>query len=67
MAPGIRRRHIDQLRPTAIEPTDVRGVAPDTVEASEAEVVSLTPAAIQQSAPPNIGGTVPEIPFCTET
>ena len=54
-------RHIDQLRLTAVEPTDVRGVAPDTVAVGEAEVVSLPPVATQQSAPPNIVGTVPEI------
>ena len=54
VAPGIVwRQQIDQLRPTAVEPTDVQGVAPDTVEASEAEVVSPPPVAIQQSAPPN--------------
>ena len=58
----IWRRHIDQLRLTAVEPTNERGVAPDTVEASEGEVVSPPPAAIQQSAPPNIVGTVPEKP-----
>ena len=67
VAPGIVwRRHIDQLRPTAVEPTDVQGVWPDTVEASEAEVVSPPPVAIQQSAPPNIVGTVPEIPVADQ-
>ena len=35
--PGIIwRRHIDQLRPTAVQPTDVRRVAPDTVAVGEA-------------------------------
>ena len=53
MAPGIIwRRHIDQLKPTAVEP--------DTVEVSQPEVVSLPPAPIQQSAPPDGIGTVPE-------
>ena len=57
VAPGIVwRRHIDQLRPTAVEPTDVQGVVPDTVEASEAEVASPPLVAIQQGAPPNIVG-----------
>ena len=51
---------------TAVEPTDVRGVAPDTVEVSEAEVVSLPPVAIQQSVPPNIVGMVPEIPMANQ-
>ena len=62
----IWRRHIDQLRPTAVKPTDVRGVAPDTVEVSGAEEVSLPPVAIQQSAPPNVVGTVPEIPVADQ-
>ena len=63
MAPGIVwHRHINQLRPTAAEPTDVQGIAPDMVKGSEAEVVSPSPVAIQQSAPPNIVATVPEIP-----
>ena len=35
---------------------------PDTIAVGEAEVVSLPPVATQQSAPPNIVGTVPEIP-----
>ena len=46
--------------------TDVRGVAPDTVVVGEAEVVSLPPVATQQSAPPNIVGTVPEIPVADQ-
>ena len=65
----IWRRHIDQLRPTAVEPTDVRGVAPDIVVdtvAVGAEVVSLPPVATQQSAPPNIVGTVPKIPVADQ-
>ena len=40
-------RHIGQLRPTASEPTNVRGIAPDTVEVSEEEVVSLPQVAVQ--------------------
>ena len=40
VAPGIVwRRHIDQLRPTAVEPTDAQGVAPETVEASEGLII----------------------------
>ena len=67
VAPGIIwRRHIDQLRPTAVEATDVRGVAPDTVAVGEAGVVSLPPVATQQSAPSNIVGTVPEIPVADQ-
>ena len=70
MARGIIwRRHIDQLRPTADEPTDVRGVAPDIVVdtvAVGAEVVSLPSVATQQSAPPNIVGTVPKIPVADQ-
>ena len=67
VAPGIVwRRHIDQLRPTAVEPTDAQGVAPETVEASEAEVVSPPLVAIQQSAPPDIVGTVPDMPVADQ-
>ena len=67
VAPGIVwRRHIDQLKPTAVEPTDVQGVAPDTVEASEAEMVSPPTVAIQQSAPTNIVRTVPELPVADQ-
>ena len=67
VAPGIVwRRHIDQLRPTGIEPTDAQGVAPETIEASEAEVVSPPLVAIQQSAPPDIVGTVPEMPVADQ-
>ena len=63
VTPGIIwRRHMDQLGPTAVEPTDVQGVEPDTVAVGEAEVVSLPPVATQKSAPPNIVGTVPQIP-----
>ena len=59
VAPGIIwRRHIDQLRPTAVEP--------DIVEFSQPEVVSLPPAPIQQSAPPNVVGTVPENPVADQ-
>ena len=39
---------------------------PDTVEASEAEVVSPPLVAIQQDAPPNIVGTVPKIPVADQ-
>ena len=67
VAPGIVWcRHIDQLRLTAVEPTDAQGVAPETVEASEAEVVSPPLVAIQQSAPPDIVGTVPEMPVADQ-
>ena len=59
VAPGIIwRRHIDQLRPTAVEP--------DTVEANEPEVISLPPVPIQQSAPPNVVGTIPEMPMADQ-
>ena len=59
MAPGIIwRRHIDQLRPTAVEPETEPGI----VEVSQPEVVSLPPAPIQRSAPPSVVGKVPENP-----
>ena len=59
VAPGIIwRRHIDQLKPTAAEP--------DTVEVRQPEVVSLPPAPIQQSAPPDVVGTVPEDPVADQ-
>ena len=59
VAPGIIwRRHIDQLRPTAVEP--------DTVEVSEPEVISLPPVPTQQSAPTNVVGTIPEIPMADQ-
>ena len=59
VAPGIIwRRHIDQLKPTAVEP--------DTVEVSQPEVVSLPPAPIQQSAPPDVVGTVVETPVADQ-
>ncbi|XP_068671438.1 uncharacterized protein [Montipora foliosa] len=58
VAPGIIcRRHIDQLKPTAVEVTDT-----DTVEVSQPKVASVPPAPIQLSTPPNVTGTVPEIP-----
>ena len=62
VAPGIIwRRHIDQLKPTAVEhPVEVTDT--DTVEVSQPEVASTPPAPIQPSAPPNVVGTVPEIP-----
>ncbi|XP_068745493.1 uncharacterized protein [Montipora capricornis] len=57
VAPGIIwRRHIDQLKPTAVEATDT-----DTVEVSQPQVASA-PAPIQLSTPPNVNGTVPETP-----
>ena len=65
VAPGIIwRRHIDQLRPTAVEPTDVREVAPDTVAVREAIAVGqpTTSSKPTECTPPNIVGTVPEIP-----
>ena len=53
VAPGITwRRHIDQLQPTRVEP--------NTVEISLPEVVDVPPAQTQQSAPPDVVGTVPE-------
>ena len=58
VAPGIIwRRHIDQLKPTGVEVTDT-----DTVEISQPKVASTPPAPIQLSTPPNVIGTVPEIP-----
>ena len=58
VAPAIIcRRHIDQLKPTAVEVTDT-----DTVEVSQPKVASVPPAPIQLSTPPNVTGTVPEIP-----
>ena len=63
VAPGIIwRRHIGQLRPTAVEPE----IEPDLVEVSQPEVVSLQPAQIKQSAPPNVVGTVPENPMADQ-
>ena len=62
VAPGfIWRRHIDQLKPTAVEHT-VEVTDTDAVEVSRPEVASTPPAPIQLSAPPNLAGTVPEIP-----
>lgn len=46
-------RHIDQLRLTA--------VGPHTVEVSPSEVVGLPLVLFQQSAPPNVVGTIPEV------
>ena len=58
MAPGIIwRRHIDQLKSTAVKVTDT-----DTVEASQPKVACTSPAPIQLSTPPNVTGTDPEIP-----
>ena len=62
MAPGtIWRRPIDQLKPKAVDHT-VEVTDTDTVEVSQPEVASTPPAPIQLSAPPNVAGTVPEIP-----
>ena len=59
MAPGIIwRQHIDQLKPTAVEP--------DTVEVSQPEVVSLPPVPIQQSARLVVVGIVPENPVADQ-
>ena len=52
----IWRRHIEQLKPTAVEVTDA-----DTVEASQPKVACTPSAPIQLSTPPNVTGTVPEI------
>ena len=66
VAPGIIwRRHIDQLKPTAAEHT-VEVTDTDTVEVSQPEVASTPPAPIQLSAPPNLVGTVPEIPVADQ-
>ena len=66
VAPGIIwRRHIDQLKPTAVEHT-VEVTDTDTVEVSQPEVASTPPAPIQLSAPPNLAGTVPEIPVADQ-
>ena len=66
VAPGIIwRRHIDQLKPTAVEHT-VEVTDTDTVEVSQPEVASTPPAPIQRSAPPNLAGTVPEIPVADQ-
>ena len=46
----------------AVEPT-VEVTDTDTVELSQPEVASTPPAPIQLSAPPNVVGTVPEIPM----
>ena len=36
-------------------------VGPQTVEVSKLDMVSLPPVPIQQSAPPNVAGTIPEM------
>ena len=62
VAPGtIWRRPIDQLKPTAVDHT-LEVTDTDTVEVSQPEVATTPPAPIQLSAPPNVVGTVPEIP-----
>ena len=66
LAPGIIwRRHIDQLKPTAVEHT-IEVTDTDTVEVSQPEVASTPPAPIQLSAPLNVVGTVPEIPVADQ-
>ena len=66
VAPGIIwRRHIDQLKPTEVEHTvEVTDTA--TVEVSQPDVARTPPAPIQLSAPPNVVGTVPEIPVADQ-
>ncbi|XP_015778003.1 PREDICTED: uncharacterized protein K02A2.6-like [Acropora digitifera] len=49
----IWRRHIDQLKPTAVEVTDT-----DTVEASQPKVAYTPSSPIQLSTPTNVTGTV---------
>ena len=62
VAPGIVwRRHIDQLKSTAIEHT-VEVTDTNAAEVSQPQVASIPPAPIQLNAPPNVVGTVPEIP-----
>ena len=52
VAPGIIwRRHIDQLKPTAVDHT-VEVTDTDTIEVSQPEVASTPPAPIQLSAHP---------------
>ena len=66
VAPGIIWRwDIHQLKPTAVEPT-VEVSDTDTVEVSQPKVASTPPAPIQLSAPPNVVGTVPEIPMADQ-
>ena len=62
---GGTTRHIDQLKPTAVEHT-VELTDTDFVEVSQPEVASTPPAPIQLSAPPNVVGTVPEIPVADQ-
>ena len=62
VAPGIVwRRHIDQLKSTAIEHT-VEVTDTNAAEVSQPQVASIPPAPIQLNALPNVVGTVPEIP-----
>ena len=66
MAPGIIwRRPIDQLKATAVDYT-VEVTDTDTVEISQPEVASTPLAPIQLSVPPNVVGTVPEIPVADQ-
>ena len=67
VAPGIIwRRPINQLKPTAVDHTVDTVTDTDTVEVSQPEVASTPPAPIQLSAPPNVVGTVPEIPVADQ-
>ena len=66
VAPGIIWcRNIDQLKQTAVEHA-VQVTDTDSVEVSQPEVASTPPAPIQLSAPPNVVGTVPEIPMADQ-
>ena len=61
----IWHRHIDQLKPTAVE-LAVQVTDANTVEVSQPEAASTPPAPIQLSAPPNVVGIVPEIPMADQ-
>ena len=66
LASGILwHRHIDQLKPTAVE-LAVQVTDANTVEVSQPEAASTPPAPIQLSAPPNVVGIVPEIPMADQ-
>ena len=53
------------MKPRAVEHT-VEVTDTDTVEVSQPKVASTPPAPIQLSAPPNVVGTVPEIPMADQ-
>ena len=57
----VWRSHIDQLKPMAVEHS-VEVTDTDAAEVSQRQVASTPPAPIQLSAPPNVVGTVSEIP-----